>query len=249
VRALSTLLLLGLCVGVAPSLRASVSFASAGTPCTGGVCFTSGAFTVTAGAWATSSLNNAGSTLTAATLGQYSGLGLGVCDNAENAAFRGCQTPQHSIDDNGGYYDFVLLTFSQPVTSITLTLNPFGRINDGMDTTYITGLCTPSPSSCSPSGQSLATLDAMSGFTLANGPSLNSGNPASDQSFTITPGGSVNWLLIGANTSETSNYFKLEQMSYTLGSTVPEPATFGMAGAALLGLGLLRAKKKRSATV
>ena len=65
--------------------------------------------------------------------------------------------------------------------------------------------------------------------------------------------GGVNWILIGASTSHYSgsnDYFKLKSMSFTTGAATPEPATFGLAGAALAAMGLLRArKKKRSAIV
>ena len=74
--------------------------------------------------------------------------------------------------------------------------------------------------------------------------------------------GSVNWILVGATTqayygdgscgTNNSNvglgkscdedYFKLNGLS----GSVPEPATFVLAGSALLGLGLLRRKKMLS---
>ena len=233
----STLLILGLCIA-APSLRASVSFTSGnGSTCGSGLCFSSGTFNVTATAYSTSVLNTPTSALTNTNvvLGQYS-FGLGVCDNAENTASGGCQSPQHAIDDNGGYVDFVLLTFSQPVTSITLTLNPFQTVNDSMDVSYITG----TGAAPTVNGKTLAQLG-----TTVNVTGLNSGNPYQDQSFTVNPASSVSWILVGADVNQTDNYFKLQSMSY---STTPEPATFVLAGSALLGLGLLR-RKKRSVSV
>ena len=56
-------------------------------------------------------------------------------------------------------------------------------------------------------------------------------------------GGLGNALLIGARVSGNGadgniDRFKIE--SLTVNTTAPEPATFGLAGAALVGLGLLR---------
>jgi uncharacterized protein (TIGR03382 family) len=52
--------------------------------------------------------------------------------------------------------------------------------------------------------------------------------------------------LIGTSTSGTfDDFFKLESVTYT--SAVPEPATFGLAGAALVALGLLGRRNTLSA--
>jgi hypothetical protein len=255
VRAVSTaLLFVGLCV-IAPSARASISFAGSGGQGTNGNVLTfcqtgvppcgAGVFTVMASAW---SNTGSGGDLATADLGQYNPFGLGVCNSSELAAAGGCQPPQHAID-NSGHLDFVLLTFSQPVQSITLTLSPFNTINDPMNATYIVGDCKPTPTSCSPNGKTVSMESAMTGFSTVSVTGLNSGNPAHDVTLTLNLTGTgtsgVNWVLIGANISETDDYFKLEGMTY---STTPEPATLGLAGIALLGIGLLRARKKRSAS-
>ncbi len=72
---------------------------------------------VMASAWSTTGGNVVFST---ATLGQYSGLGLGVCDSSEIA---NCGAPQHEVDDNG-QYNFVLFTFTTPVTGLSITITP-----------------------------------------------------------------------------------------------------------------------------
>ena len=248
----STLVLLGLGIGLAPALRASTTFSftsgngtSGGLCPSGAICFGSGA--VTATAW---QLSNTGASFSTASLGQYSG-GLGVCDTADNTT--GCGTPQHAIDNNG-YFDFVLLTFTQPISApVTLALNTFGQPYD-TDITYFVGNCTPSSTSCNPSGKTVAQLSTIAGFSGTlnahddiYGPT---GNRNVDLNLTGTGPAGVNWILVGATTNSSysgNDYFKLNAISYS--SAVPEPATFGLAGAALLGLGLLRAKKRRSGSV
>jgi len=266
VRVLSTALFLGLCIGLAPSMHASVSFESGnGSACGTGLCFGGGAFTVTANAYSTTGSSN--TTLATATLGQYS-YGLGDCNSNENVG--GCQVsgpPEHAISnqlDSGVYpsvrnYDFVLLTFSVPVNSITLVLNPFGSTVD-MDASYFSGKCA-SPCTVGSSGNLLTsvlgkvnsngtnTLGTISGVTGVSAGQYTTVGSGSNQLqyVTITPTSSVNWILIGASLNNYggadsySDYFKLDSIySY---STVPEPATFGMAGAALAALGLLRRRK------
>jgi len=254
---------LGLCIA-APSLRASISFTGgAGQGSTGNsLSFSGTGLNVTAYAFSTT--GNSNTTLAQAALGQYS-FGLGICNSNEFQGSDGCSatSPQweHSISNepdvvNGvtvTNYDFVLLQFSVPLTSIQLTLSPFGQ-TVGMDATYFTGNCT---GTCTPSNfltnivskadttAGLSTITGVTGVTTGSYTGCAS-KCSTDQTFTITPTGGVNWLLIGANTA--ANYggdgiwdtFKLESMGY---ATAPEPATFGLAAAALAAIGLLRRKK------
>lgn len=249
VRALGSLLLLALCIGVAPSLKASVSFsgANAGSTTTVGnsLPFSGTGLNVTAYAFSTT--GGSGS-LAQAALAEYSGLGLGVCNSVEIAAT--CSSPNHAVD-NAGNIDFVLLQFSVPLASISLTLNPFGT-ND-MDATYFYGTCS---GTCTTSNfltnilskqPTTVGLSAITGVTGVGTGNYTSPNPASTpQTFTLNNPGFVNWVLIGASTAanlggdNVNDYFKLQSMDY---STTPEPATFGLAGAALAAIALLRRKK------
>lgn len=184
--------------------------------------------TVTATAFSVTGNNN----FQTATLGEYTGYGLGVCNQQELAAQGGCGSPQHEIDDNG-QNDFVLFQFSAAVTSITITLDPV--CNCDTDASYFVG------NGLNPSGKTLAQL----------GTATTSNETTSDTVRTVTLtglGAGVNSVLFGASVLGTDNYFKIESLSVTQGSTAaPEPATFGLAGLALIGLGVIGKRRRNSA--
>jgi hypothetical protein len=90
----------------------------------------------------------------------------------------------------------------------------------------------------SPSGETLLQL----------GTATNSNETTKDTQRTITITGlsGATSVLFGASTSGDDNFFKIASVSVTEG-TVPEPATFGVVGAALIGLGLMgRRRMSRS---
>ena len=173
-RALSgTLLMLGLCIAAAPSLRASVSFSSGGTQC-GTDCFSAsggGINVIATGLYATFTGGGTGTpavgtlSTTSTSITQYSAYGLGVCDPVA-----GCGYPDHAFNNDNGAVDFVLLQLSVPLSSIQLTLSPFSSTRD-MDTTVITGFCN---STCSPNlltdliGKT-PTLAGLAGLTAIAG--------------------------------------------------------------------------------
>jgi len=179
--------------------------------------------TVTANAWGVTGNND--TTFQWATLGQYSGLGLGVCNQAELSV--GCTAPQHEVDDNG-QLDFVMFSFSAPVTSVSITVTPV--CNCDTNASYIVG------NGLDPLGLTLAQLPAVQ----------NSNEITKDTTRTITLNGlgnGVTDVLFGASVTGTNNFFKIESLSYTQASGVPEPATLALAGIALLGLGALKHRK------
>ena len=284
-RGLSTaLVLLGICVGAAPSLRATTAFYTAVTsgPCqTGNAgqgtdantrCFVDpmGPFTVMASAWSTTGGSGGHTgTLQTAALGLYTSAtpayGLGVCNDYERSGAStngttctsGGSSPEHPID-NSVNYDFVLLTLSQPaVTSLSFQLSTFGQTKD-TDLTYFIGNCS---GVCNPVNKTVNGGTTVAGLFSAGeyatgtvpGPTVNTntnGLVAVDLSSVLgNVQGGVNWILIGAATNSSNDYFKLTSMSFTTGAYTPEPATFGLAGAALAAMGLLRARKKKRSEI
>jgi hypothetical protein len=180
---------------------------------------------VMASAWSTTGGNVVFST---ATLGQYSGLGLGVCDSSEIA---NCGAPQHEVDD-AGQYNFVLFKFTTPVTGMTITITPV--CNCDTNASYYVG------NNLSPSTLSLASLGAATDSI--------EGSKDTTRTIILTGLGSgVNSVLFGASTSGNNNYFKIESLSITEGTNAPEPTTLGLVGAAFMGFLIWRRRSNRRA--
>lgn len=182
---------------------------------------TQGNETVTATAVAMTGNNS--TTFQWATLGQYSGFGLGVCDQLEV----NCGSPQHEVDDSG-QLDFVMFHFSAMVTSVSITVTPV--CNCDTNASYYVG------NGFSPMGQTLLQLGGATNST--------EGSKNTTRTITLTGlGNGVDSVLFGASVIGNNNFFKIESLSVTQAATAPEPGTMAMAGAALIGLGLLGRKR------
>ena len=190
--------------------------------------YTSGIYSVTATAY--SLPGNLSGDFTAAQLNQYNGLGLAVCDQSEGA---GCGAPEHQVDNHGNI-DFVLFTFyvSGVLTSLdpaSIVINPYGVYD--RDMTYWVGN----------TGPALSTIGLAGVF----GSRIDDDSTVSGDARTVTlDGGTGDALLIAArlpgdNADGYLDYFKIESLTINTVAT-PEPATFGLSGLALIGLGLLR---------
>lgn len=181
---------------------------------------------------------NSSTTLAAAATGRWSG-GLGVCDSAEGTS---CGDPQHTVD-NSGKYDFILFQFSAPIDVFSLTMNSYG--SGDSDMSYWVGTPTGSLS-----GSSLANLANLGMGTQID----NSGS--GNRSITVNPSANVSAILIGAKVgaitvNDSYDYVKIASITATTASvppppvsSVPEPGTWALLGAGLVGLGF--AKRRAS---
>ena len=214
---------------------------------------TVGGVTATITAWSTVD-NTAGSKFSssASVIGQYSGgNGLGVCSPADGtiAACNGT-APQHQID-NTGAFEFLLIQFSSAVDLNSVLLKNFSSTVD-MDLTYWTSTSSTALTTGTDGPGSLPA--GFSGPTSID--CGGSGQPACvagglTDTFTVNKTG-VKSLLVGTSSTNAdgiADAFKLSQVSATLSNptATPEPATFGMIGLALLGLGGTQWRKRRNA--
>ena len=178
-------------------------------------------FKVTATAWYAADLNSA---LTAAKLGRYDG-GLGVCSE-----FDRCRQPNHAVDNNSGK-DFVLFRFSGLVDPYRMTL---GWASGDADVQYWVGI---------------EKMPALQGLLIGNladegFASYNLDEGDGTRSFNLL--GSTGFsLLVAGQLSEYNDYFKIERLKLEVlpEDEVPEPATFGLVGASILGLVWIRRKR------
>jgi len=192
--------------------------------------YTSGANSVTVSSFSLPS--NLNGNFVPGQLGWYNGLGLASCNNTGEGA--NCDNPEHQVDNNGSY-DFVLFVFNSAMDPTSILINPYGTYD--RDVTYWVGNL----------GVNLSTLNLG---TLGLGMRMWDDSTASDNPRSVDLlGGTGNALLIAARLSGNGadsniDRFKIESLSAN--TAVPEPATFGMAGLALVGLGLLRRRSSPS---
>jgi MYXO-CTERM domain-containing protein len=188
--------------------------------------YTNGAYTVTATAF--SLPGNETGNFVPGQLNWYNTLGLAVCNHTGEGA--NCDNPEHQVDNNGSY-DFVLFTFNTVVDPVNIVINPYDTWD--RDVTYWIGN----------TGTNLSTIGLAGLGGAGFGGRIDDDSTSSSAARTVLlGGGNGNALLFGArlsgnNDDDYIDRFKIESLTV---STAPEPATFGLAGLALVGLGLLR---------
>lgn len=151
-------------------------------------------------------------------------------------------TPNHAIDNEGGYYDMLLLSFSDLVTLNTIDL---GWISNDSDVSILAFNGT-SPSQVSPLGKSWESLLGNGWQSAGNyynvGSSPKAVNPLniSSQYWLI---GAYNPLLDTIVKDTNTDYFKLQGIKVSKVIKVPEPSALVLFGLGLLSLATIRRRK------
>jgi PEP-CTERM motif len=199
-----------------------------------------------------------GGALQSGYLGQYGGAGLGACEATVGID---CTSPNHQIDNgtNGGTtddYEFILIKFSSAVDLASIQLGNFGGgSGDPFSLTYYTSASTAASLALAGTTIGNSTFTGTDGFSGAQSDSahtgtctVDTGTPTTCTDTTAT--NDVTYLLIGASISASgADYFKIQDINantYNSSSPTPEPATFGLIGLALAGLGAYSRKRQSS---
>jgi len=215
--------------------------------------------TTNSGAVGTAMESTSGSN-TYAAVGQYTGYGLGVCSVSTDGSpyssgysdtnpSNGCNAPYHQVNDVNGI-EFILFTFSTPVNLSSITLANFGGDPDNLNEMGFTYWVDPNSLTAISAGGTtvLCGTDSAPTCPTSEGSGGGIGSGSWTTGFGANGQGSlsdVTTLLVAADTSESDDFFKVQGLGGIVRAT-PEPATFGVFGISLVGLGLYRRGRKKS---
>jgi hypothetical protein len=183
--------------------------------------FTDNGVIIEATAWADSGVGALDQT---ATLLQFGG-GIGSCNEADGSLSKCSSDPKKGAIDNGGGYDWILLTFSEVVDLGSFTLASDG--SQDKDITYWAGVIT---ASTDVSGLTYAELDILFGTRVT----VDYAKSTASETVTIVDefGAPVqgNAILIGTSLTSGGDRFGI---AGTAATTVPVPAATWLFGSAL----------------
>jgi hypothetical protein len=168
---------------------------------------------------------------------------------------------------NPDYFEFMLFQFTNASTHLdaAVTLASMGLGNYGstgttnpFNATYWTTSSTASLTTIvnALEATTVGGLAGTDGFstlqttTCVTGTGSNCGINSGAQALDALTGSNVTYLLVGASTTDVGNdFFKLQALNISgynanFSSSTPEPATFGLIGLALAGLGIYGRKRK-----
>jgi hypothetical protein len=174
-------------------------------------------------------------------VGEYNGDGVGICQTSNgNGTVANCGSPDHQISDGnnsgtaGGTYTYEYYTSSSAssLNSIESGLEGAALGSDATFGSAHSASCSANQTQLSAGGN--GGTDSYVDNCAVNGNAIET-----------LSGTDVTYLLIGASVSGNGNdYFKLQDISANIAT--PEPASFGMIGLALLGLGVAGRRKFQS---
>jgi hypothetical protein len=223
---------------------ANVQAGSTGNSYGNSLSFTVGGITVTETAFYVAAGYTGSTKFGAAAVDNYSGstLGLGVC-SPNDPGGTGCGSPSHQVDNAVGD-EFILFTFSGGTvglgTGSSIQVANYAPDPNGsgtaVDLTYY-----------SASTAIVAGTTTMSSETGAHTVDANAGSGVTVTDSNLI-GGNITYLLIGAAVNDSvDDAFKVNSLTVNTSNSVtatPEPATFGLIGLALAGLGVYGRKRK-----